>query len=224
METPGVSVVVDPETLADMKAAADSTIQTKVDLLQQCTRPTHDDGRRVRLHYNATPVQICGDGQVDSITFHAPDGQETITAAGLVIPSIGYAATSIAGLPFDAATNTVPNDGGRVLQDDDTVMDGIYVTGWIRRGSTGGIGMNKLDAREVARAVIDDFQARPIHTPREGYREDLVSLLDGRGTQPIGLDGWQRINNAELDAGHALGRTRLKLIARAEMHRIASAE
>ena len=42
-------------------------------------------------------------------------GEEETLDVGLVVRAIGYDAEPIPGLPFDARTGTVPNEGGRVV-------------------------------------------------------------------------------------------------------------
>jgi ferredoxin--NADP+ reductase len=66
-------------------------------------------------------------------------GVTTTLDVGLVVRAIGYDAQPIPGLPFDATTGTVPNEGGRVMCDG-VPVPGAYVTGWIKRGPTGVIG------------------------------------------------------------------------------------
>ncbi|MBE7213121.1 MAG: hypothetical protein INR65_19075, partial [Gluconacetobacter diazotrophicus] len=68
--------------------------------------------------------------------------------AELVLVATGFRGAPVDGLPFDPETATVPNDRGRVRDDDGTPRPGAYVVGWIKRGASGGIGTNRLDAVE----------------------------------------------------------------------------
>ncbi|CAI5975986.1 unnamed protein product [Closterium sp. NIES-65] len=74
----------------------------------------------------------------------------------LVFKSIGYRSLPIAGLPFNQRSGTVPNELGRVLQASGTdpasearYEPGLYVVGWLKRGPTGIIGTNLIDAEET---------------------------------------------------------------------------
>jgi ferredoxin--NADP+ reductase len=62
--------------------------------------------------------------------------------------AVGYLSQSLPGLPFDLRHGTVPNCAGRVQTLNGTTIDGVYVTGWIKRGPVGLIGHTKGDASE----------------------------------------------------------------------------
>ena len=102
-------------------------------------------------------------------------GEPTTVPAQLVVASIGYRGTELPGVPFDAATATVRNLGGRVVDDTGAPVRGQYVVGWARRGTAGGIGDNRVDAEEVVRALLTDAAATPRRAPRR-----LLPLLRGR--------------------------------------------
>ena len=113
-------------------------------------------------------------------------GEITTLDVGLVVRAIGYDAQPIPGLPFDAATGTVPNEGGRVVRDGEPVP-GAYVTGWIKRGPTGVIGTNKGDGIETAKAVLADLPTLP--APAHPEPEALRAALAEHGVRRGGLDG-----------------------------------
>ncbi len=93
------------------------------------------------FRYNTTPV--------------AWDGHALTTADGDTIPAdtlitaIGFTGRAIPGLPFDELRGVVPNENGAVLG-----KPGHYVTGWIKRGAQGGIGVNKACAQETVRTLL----------------------------------------------------------------------
>ncbi|MGB3352951.1 MAG: NADP oxidoreductase, partial [Mycobacterium sp.] len=43
---------------------------------------------------------------------------------------------------------------------------GRYVVGWAKRGATGGIGDNKVDAEETVDALLEDLANNPPATKR----------------------------------------------------------
>ncbi|ONI72170.1 hypothetical protein BWI15_19045 [Kribbella sp. ALI-6-A] len=73
---------------------------------------------------------------------------ETI-AADTLITAIGFTGRPIPGLPFDPVRGVVPNVGGAVVG-----RPGHFVTGWIKRGARGGIGVNKACAQETVRTLL----------------------------------------------------------------------
>ncbi|MCZ4551658.1 FAD-dependent oxidoreductase [Gordonia rubripertincta] len=142
-----------------------------------------------------------------------PTGEEFDLPAGLVMRAIGYTGLPLEGLPFDGGQGVVPNEGGRVLdaKDGDRV-EGVYVTGWIKRGATGGIGMNRLCGQETALAVIADFTEGKLPEPAKS-REQVPDLIAERGAGRIAGDGWKKIDLAERTAGKEAGRRRVKLVS-----------
>jgi ferredoxin--NADP+ reductase len=137
-------------------------------------------------------------------------GEEEVIDVGLVVRAIGYAAEPVPGLPFDAATGTVPNDGGRVL-DGGARVPGAYVTGWIKRGPTGVIGTNKGDAHETVEALLEDLDALP------RADRDVAGLLARHGIEPVDWTAWLRLDAEELRRGGLRGTDRVKVAELAEM-------
>jgi ferredoxin--NADP+ reductase len=88
-------------------------------------------------------------------------GEHAVTlSTELVLLAIGYRGTPSPGVPFDDITGTIRNEGGRVTAADGTPVPGCYVVGWAKRGATGGIGDNKIDAEETAEALLADVPTR----------------------------------------------------------------
>lgn len=176
--TPGVTIGVAAEEVAGL--AGDDP---KWELLRSLAPPA-ESGRRITLRYGLATEAIEGDDAVAAIRFArtapAPgaaavadgsvgeagaDGPERIEA-GLVITSIGYRGLPVAGLPYDAATGTVPNDDGRVVEPATAeAVPGTYVVGWIKRGPTGFIGTNKGCSQDTVAALVEDYNAGRLPSP-----------------------------------------------------------
>jgi ferredoxin--NADP+ reductase len=184
--TPGVTVGVDPADLIGLPAD-----DPKAELLRGLDAPARS-GRRITLRFGLTAREVHGGGAVTGITFaragtgspaaasrpaadavpgtsgdetDGASGSERI-AAGVVVASIGYRGLPVAGLPFDDATGTVPNDDGRVI--DPSTGDarpGTYVVGWIKRGPSGFIGTNKACSQDTIAALVDDHNAGRLASP-----------------------------------------------------------
>ena len=75
-------------------------------------------------------------------------------------------------------------------------VDGVYVTGWIKRGPSGVIGTNKACAKETVRGLLEDFQSGSLSRP-VGSRKDLTKLVAQRQPARIDYRGWQAIDAAE---------------------------
>jgi ferredoxin--NADP+ reductase len=164
---PGVRVGVDPDALAGI---TDDT--PKLELLRRYGPPA-TSGRRITLRYGLAAAAVDGGDAVRGIRFartgeRAGDEPERIET-GLVVASIGYRGMPVAGLPFDEATGTVPNEGGRVIRDG-SVESRSYVVGWIKRGPSGFIGTNKGCSQDTVAALIEDYNAGRLPSPAVSSR------------------------------------------------------
>ncbi|MBW0115607.1 FAD-dependent oxidoreductase [Pseudonocardia abyssalis] len=193
-------------------------------LTEWVDRPVGDAERRIHLRFLRSPVRVLGDGRVSGIVVErtAVDasgrvvgtGEEETLDVGLVVRAIGYAGEPIPGLPFDEATGTVPNEGGRVVADG-VAVPGAYVTGWIKRGPTGVIGTNKGDAQETVAALLADLPTLP--PPARPEPEALREAFAAHGIRPVDWTSWLRLDAEEVRRGGLRGAERVKVAELAEM-------
>ncbi|NYV72784.1 FAD-dependent oxidoreductase [Streptomyces sp. UH6] len=113
--------------------------------------------RRITLRYRLTPAELTGDTAVTGILLHRPDGTAERIDTTLVIRATGFRGRATAGLPFDSTTGTIPHRAGRILAASGEPLHGLYCTGWIKRGPTGNIGANRVDAEETITSLLNDF-------------------------------------------------------------------
>ena len=154
--------------------------------------------RTMRFLFTHTPKEIIGSDRVEAVVYSTPQGDVTIKC-GLVVTAIGYQAEGIDGVPYE---------NGKVVNTDGRVKDNLYVVGWAKRGPTGVIGTNKSDAATVIALLVADLKP-----PKNAG--DILELITDQ--QVVGQSGWQRINAAEVAAGEAKGKPRVKSIKRAEL-------
>lgn len=175
--------------------------------------------RRIELRFFLRPVELLGtdDGAVRAVRFErtAPDGRGGVRGTGefeeieaqWVLRSVGYRGVPLPGLPFDAATGTVPHERGRVLREG-APSPGEYVAGWIKRGPTGVIGTNRPCAKETVGSLLADAEAlaaRPVPA------SDPLSHLGAAGRTPVTWNGWLGIEAAEEALGRSLARSTVKI-------------
>jgi ferredoxin--NADP+ reductase len=180
--------------------------------------------RRIHLRFLRSPARILGaDGRVAGVVVERNaivDGRVVGTGelesldVGMVVRAIGYDAEPIPGLPFDPATGTVPNVGGRVVRDGEQVP-GAYVTGWIKRGPTGVIGTNKADAVETVAALLEDLPGLP--DPAHPDPAEFRAALAAHGVRPVDWTAWLRLDAEEVRRGGLRGAERVKVAELAEM-------
>ena len=238
----GVDVRIDPADLAldsathraEQSGTLDSTVAMKLQLARQyAARQSTGAPRTVVFRYLLNPVAVNGDSSgvqsvttvrtaytLDSPDTVVPTGAEANIPADLVIRSVGYRARPVAGVPFDDLRAVIPNERGRVV-DAGAPVPGVYVAGWIKRGANGGIGANRQCGIETATAVLTDWAGGQLPTP-SASRDDVRTLVDGRGGRPVTASGWAAIDTHERAAGREEGRRRRKLTSIEQMVRIAT--
>ncbi|MBE3000519.1 FAD-dependent oxidoreductase [Nocardiopsis sp. HNM0947] len=229
---PGVEVIVYPEDFDldedSVQACEESNqVKTNVKILQNwAIRDERGDAKRLHLHFLHSPVEILGEDRVTGLRTERTEltgdgnvkgtGEYIDTEVQAVYRAIGYLGSPLAGLPFDEARGVVPNDAGRVLDLDEKPVEGVYATGWIKRGPVGLIGHTKGDALETITNLVGDRESlTPAVEPEpEAFRD----LLRERGVEFTTWEGWQRIEAREEELGAERGRKRLKMLTREELN------
>lgn len=229
-----VDVIVDPADFADITDddidAAGKTVRNNIKVLRGYSeREVKGAKRRIVFRFRTSPIEIKGDGRVESIVLGRNElveengrivakdtGEREEVPAQLIVRAVGYRGVPTPGLPFDERNGTIPHTAGRV--------DGSrneYVVGWIKRGPTGVIGSNKSDSQETVDTLIADLQGASLADVGEDHSERLVEWLVERQPKLITDDHWKLIDAHERSAGEPHGRPRVKLTSVAEMLRIA---
>jgi adrenodoxin-NADP+ reductase len=116
--------------------------------------------------------------------------------ADMVLVSIGYKGVKLPGMDdslFEARRGIVRNTHGKVI-------DNLYVSGWLKRGPSGIIGTNIVDAKDTVSSILKDLEdeshwSRKIVKGRSG----LGLLLLERGVRYVDWASYQRIDAAETD-------------------------
>ncbi|GAA4678065.1 FAD-dependent oxidoreductase [Pseudonocardia yuanmonensis] len=182
----GVEVVVDDADPRTGKAIDQALPGEHAGLLAGARRevvdwstPSPGGPRRLVLRFHSSPTALTGSGRVEAVRVTGPDGEVEIPA-GTVVRAVGHRGRPPTGLPSDDATGTVPNDRGRVEG-----MPGTYVVGWIKRGSTGGIGANRTDAAETVRSLLDDAVAGRLPGRPSRRRRIPLPLLPSRRRRAV---------------------------------------
>lgn len=214
--------------------AIDSNNQTRVmvNTLEALRAEPQNTGapRRLHLHFFAAPVEVLGeDGKVAGIRIERTelDGRGGVTPTGefreipvqAVYRAVGYFGSELDQIPYDAKYGVIPNDGGRVLDADGKQIDGVYATGWIKRGPVGLIGHTKSDALETIGHVIAD--RAKWWSPENADESAVDALLNSRGVEFVGWPQWLLIDAQEKALGEAEGRERIKLVEREDFLRVA---
>jgi ferredoxin/flavodoxin---NADP+ reductase len=230
-ELAGADVEVDTAEL-ELDPASEAALETDTNarrnmevLRDYAARQPSGKPRNVRLRFCVSPVAIHGDDRVEAVEIvrnelvadergrisAVPTGEHETIPCQLVFRSIGYHGIELAGVPFDSKRGTLPNDGGRVLDEAGRPVPGVYCAGWIKRGPTGVIGTNKKDATETVALLLEDAAAGRLAREDGAGPEALVEVLAERGAEPVVYAGWEAIDVVERTAGEPHGRPRIKL-------------
>jgi ferredoxin--NADP+ reductase len=227
-------VDLDPVSREWLAKEGTFTARKNVELLREfAARPAGSGaGRRIRLRFLHSPVEIRGSGKVEAIDIRrneiersgdgslraqaADEAVETIEC-GLVMRSVGYRAVPLPDVPFDERFFVLPNERGRVLTADGKPLRGVYAVGWIKRGPTGILGTNKRDAEETVGCLVEDLRTGALPPPPDDGPDQIDALLAERKPDLVTIDGWRAIDGHELELGQSRQRPRVKLASREEL-------
>lgn len=150
-----------------------------------------------------------------------PTSRVDTIPCGLVIRSVGYVGRPLEStnfVPFDKQKSLIPSTSGRVEG-----RQGLYCSGWAKRGPTGVIASTMADAFETADTLLDDLRnGRVTALPSHKGREAVVLLLKEKGVFPVSFTDWEKIDLVETMLGERRGKPREKITEITEMLRIAA--
>ncbi|MFI8822598.1 FAD-dependent oxidoreductase [Streptomyces sp. NPDC053431] len=234
--SPNIEVIVNPEDIDyDEGSIAERRKNKQTDMVAKtlenwAIRDVGDRPHKLFLHFFESPVEILGeDGKVVGLRTERTEldgtgnvkgtGQTTDWDVQAVYRAVGYLSDELPKLPWDTVSGTVPDEGGRVIEEGGAHMASTYVTGWIRRGPVGLIGHTKGDANETVANLLDDHANGRLLTPESPEEDAVVSFLEAKGVTYTTWEGWYRLDAAEKALGEPQGRERVKIVEREDMLR-----
>ena len=186
--------------------------------------------KKLRCRFLVSPTALSGDGDrltgvtVEHMKLQADDsgtprprstGTSERLDVDLLFKAIGYRGEPVAGVPFEERKGIVPNVGGRVVeQPGGPGRVGHYAAGWCKRGPTGLIGTNSLDAKETVVAMKADHAEGKLLTPD---KSDIAAVLVERGIDAVSWADWQRLDEWERQQGESRNKLRHKLASIEEL-------
>jgi ferredoxin--NADP+ reductase len=193
----------------------DPELTEKLALLRTFSQRALIKPRCCIFRFGLSPVGIGGLGRVETIGFarQASSAVEEI-GCGLVFRSVGRRTAPLAGIPYDELRGVHANIEGRVT-DGSSVVAGLYVCGWSKRGPSGTIGTNRGCCMATAEAVLADLPARV--GQRTCDPDALLARLKTRVARIVSYRDWASIDAAEKRRGVALGKPREKFVTVPDM-------
>lgn len=231
----GTVTTLDPEQLrlsavceTELASNTNAIAQKNMEIFRSIAENTPRSGsRRIHFRFLASPVEIQGRNRVEKLSLvrnqltgepfrqsaEATDTFEDLDC-GLVFRSIGYKGVPIPGLPFDSARGVLPNIKGRLVEGENK-LQGLYVTGWLKRGPSGIIGTNRADSIETVETLLSDL-AREAPGSAQGLKA-VSPIIERRCGRVVHLSDWLDIDAAEVSRGATKGKPREKFTRIEEM-------
>jgi ferredoxin--NADP+ reductase len=219
---------LDPLSQSDLDERHDQTTLRKVELIQEYANGLpNEKSRRITLRFLTSPAEILGDDanrvtgirlvkntlaktEVGTLRPQMTDQVEEIPV-GLVFHSIGYRGLPLPGVPFNQSWGVIPNQMGRILDpDEDAPITGLYTAGWIKRGPSGVIGTNKLDASETVKGMLEDFENGILLDPPRPGADHAELMVRQYQPEYILFDEWLHLDEIEVERGKEKDRPRVK--------------
>ena len=128
--------------------------------------------------------------------------------------SVGRRTAPLDGVPYDDVRGVHANIDGRVMIGS-SVVAGLYVCGWSKRGPSGTIGTNRGCGMATAEAILADLPARA--GKRTGDPGALLARLNTRVARVVNFGDWVTIDAAEKRRGALCGKPREKFVSVLDM-------
>ena len=192
----------------------DPELTEKLALLHTFSQQASTKPRRCTFRFGLSPVAIRGQGRVETIDFAQPSSAVENIDCGLVFRSVGRRTAPLDGIPYDDVRGVHANIDGRVAIGS-SIVAGLYVCGWSKRGPSGTIGTNRGCGMATAEAILADLPARA--GQRTGDPRTLLARLNTRVARVLSFADWAAIDAAEKRRGAPLGKPREKFVSVPDM-------
>ncbi len=228
-------VELDEFTKELLEKQEDRSAVKKIEILSSYSEDIEfEKSRKLHIRFLVSPVEILGnkEGKVKALKlvknelYKTEDGSLRPKATdefeelpvGLVFRSIGYQGVPLPDVPFHDKWGVIHNEKGRVLDPETREpVQGLYSTGWIKRGPTGVIGTNKQDSGETVGCITEDIEAGNLLSPETPHPDRILELIRERQPDHFTYEDWLRLNELEISKGQKEGRPRVKYTSIEEM-------
>jgi NADPH-dependent glutamate synthase beta subunit-like oxidoreductase len=183
---------------------------------------------QISIDFMLNPKRFIGEQQLTSVCFEktflegAPFNQACKSldelveiTCGLVFTSVGFRGSLQKSLSVIEPKRTLANQDSRLLTADGTVIEGMYVAGWVKRGPKGVIGTNRECAQNTVEHIVKDAPVL-LQSDVEG-KTALLKILKKKNVRYITFDHWKVIDKKEVENGQVLGKPREKFVTVKDM-------
>lgn len=197
-----VSFELSGQCEADAQSSPDAIAKIEaLKMLANTAADTSERKRTVTFHFGWAPVRVTGVDHAAALVLKDtsnPDNQQSIHATS-IITAIGFeerTARDLCRNDLSCASADLANG---------YLDEGLYCTGWFRRGPNGTIPDNRSDAKHVAENIVQAVKSGSLGTGKPG----LPSIAQSLKNQTVGYEQWKLIDMAELKNA-PVGRVRQK--------------
>ena len=187
----------------------DKKIQAKIEALLELTtgRAVPPSPRvHVSFHFGWTPESIESTPAGRTLSLADTESRQAakVIETDSVVTAVGFGH----GLRHEIDRTHLESNLSNL--DSGLLDSGLYCSGWFRRGPTGGIPANRLDAKTVCARIVADVEIGAITPAKIG----LPALAADLHPDTVDFAGWRRIDATEVTRpGHGRCRTKVSDIA-----------
>eukprot|EP01038_Epipyxis_sp_PR26KG_P015128 gene15128-20365_t len=224
------------ETDSSLKELDDNRPKKRiVELIKTIAKSNNDKDEQINnsqksieIKYLLNPLEILSEheesDEVGSILFEKTtlegqpffqrainSGENIIIPCDMILRSVGYCSEPLGtNIPFDTYNNTIPHKNGRVM-DESSVVNGLYVTGWLKRGPTGIIGSNIGDAKETVASICQDINEHRLLNFLDNTNNFVDSLSTLEKSNIINWDQYLKIDIEEMRRGRIIHSDKIRV-------------
>jgi len=217
-------MILNPESEKELEEKSNIASKKIYDLFYEFSKRDIDSSKSKKCFFSFLmgPKELVGNSRLEKVVLEknglsgepfkqsARGTGETIELeSGILFRSIGYRGVPIEGVPFHESWGTIPNDKGRVTDNDNNVVSQFYTAGWIKRGPSGIIGTNRACSVETVGCLLQDLPNLDDGSKKLGAAA-IYTILDSNNIRHVNYAEWKKIDAKEIERGEPKGKPREK--------------
>lgn len=217
-------MVLNPESERELEEKSNIASKKIYDLFCDFSKREADPSKSRKCFFSFLmgPKELVGDTKLEKVILEKNKlsgepfkqsargtGETLELETGILFRSIGYRGVPIIGVPFHDSWGTIPNDAGRITENDGNIVPQLYTAGWIKRGPSGIIGTNRACSVETVNCLLQDLNKLDDGSKKAGASA-IYSILNSKNNRHISYEDWKKIDAKEIERGEPKGKPREK--------------
>jgi adrenodoxin-NADP+ reductase len=181
-----------------------------LDFFRSPAKVTGHTEKYTTIEYNINQL----DGQKRAV----PTGETEMRQTQGVVGSIGYRSEPIEPGWFDGGLGRIRNVAGRVFNEENQRVKGVYSSGWASNGAKGVLATTMMDAYSVAETLLIDHlhgettAGFPVEVLNSNPRPGVPPEVEQSTARIIGYGDWIRIDKEEIRRGQERKKERERMV------------